>query len=187
MFDKLKKLLKIVNFSGVITLKDGSEVMVDGNIEAGSKVSIQSDDEVMPLPDGEYIMEDDSIMVVSEGVITDVIEANTEEVVEEEVVENEEVVEEEPTEEPNEMGELKEKISDLEKRLADLEALLLSKETEMKKELKEKTEKLETDFNSIKTKMEITPGAVRLNKTIRTEQSPSDIRFESLKSILKNK
>ena len=49
------------------TLKDGQIVQVDGRIENGALVTIGGE----PAPDGEYIMEDDSVFTVVDGVITD--------------------------------------------------------------------------------------------------------------------
>ena len=74
MFEKIKSFLKIINFSGTITLKDGTQVVVDGSLEKGSKVYVQLPDaeEPIALPDGEYPLEDDSIMIIVDGVISDI-------------------------------------------------------------------------------------------------------------------
>ena len=74
MFEKIKSLLKITKFSGTITLLDGTQVIVDGSVEVGSKVYVSLPDAAEPvvLPDGEYPLEDGSIMVVTEGIISDI-------------------------------------------------------------------------------------------------------------------
>jgi hypothetical protein len=126
MIEKLKKLLKIHNFSGEIELKDGTIVMVDGSqLEVGAKlfVKLPDNDEPVELPDGEYQLLDDSILVVEGGIVKDIIEPSIEEEPKEEVVEEvetaEEVVEEEPKEEVVE-EDLTEKIKNLEDRLSAL-------------------------------------------------------------------
>ena len=186
MFDKLKKILKIVSFSGSMTLKDGTEIMVEGSLEVGSKVSIQSDGEMMPLPDGEYILENDSILVVAEGIITDIIEPTDEpEVIETE--EEDEVIEPEPTDEPEvdeptEIEALTERLNLLEQRINEIESLFLSKE----KELKDENEKLKTDFNVMKERLEKTSGADPLKMSkVKNEPEIKSVGAERYENIMK--
>ena len=84
-------------------LEDGVTVVEADSFEPGAEIMIVTEDEQMiPLPVGEYKMEDEKILVVAEeGIIAEIKEAEAEEeVVEEEAKkEEEEVVEEEMADE----------------------------------------------------------------------------------------
>ena len=56
MIEKLIKLLKI-KLEGELVLKDGTPIIVDGDLAVGANVSVQSPDGVIPLPDGSYELE----------------------------------------------------------------------------------------------------------------------------------
>ena len=88
-----------------ITLENGT-VLVAESFEAGKSVFIKTEDEQIALPVGEYELEGDRVLVVSEeGLIDSIKEAAEEEVVEEELSEesNEEVETELEEEEKEEM------------------------------------------------------------------------------------
>lgn len=56
------------------TLKDGTKVKVSGALEAGSKMLIvNADGSEMPAPTGEHILDDGSIVTVTDGVIDSVV------------------------------------------------------------------------------------------------------------------
>lgn len=102
-------------------LKDGSEISYD-NLEEGGIVTIGD----APVPEGDYELEDGSIVSIgADGIITSIKPA--EEIVAEEVVEEEPETPEE-TEEPS---ELETKVLDLEKRIAQLEEMLAGFSTQM--------------------------------------------------------
>lgn len=82
-----------------ITLENGT-VLVAESFEAGKSVFIKTEDEQIALPVGEYELEGDKILVVSEeGLIDSIKEAAKEEVVEEELSEESEEVKETELEE----------------------------------------------------------------------------------------
>jgi len=82
-----------------ITLENGT-ILVAESFEAGKSVFIKTEDEEIALPVGEYELEGDRILVVSEeGLIDSIKEAAKEEVVEEELSEESEEVKETELEE----------------------------------------------------------------------------------------
>lgn len=82
-----------------ITLENGT-VLVAESFEAGKSVFIKTEDEQIALPVGEYELEGDKILVVTEeGLIDSIKEAAKEEVVEEELSEESEEVKETELEE----------------------------------------------------------------------------------------
>lgn len=84
----------------VATLDSGQEIQTDAEAFAvGVAVFVVNDEgEQIPLPDGEYTLQDGSMLVVAEGAVTEVNEAS-----EEPAVEAEEDKEEEMSEEPKEV------------------------------------------------------------------------------------
>jgi ATP-dependent Clp protease protease subunit len=103
------------------TTKDGMELEVEreeGEIEVGDPAS----------PDGEFILEDGRTVIVKDGVIVDIKDAESEEPAEE--TPETEAVEEEPTpDEPAEdVEELKKQIEELKKENEDLKKQLEEKE-----------------------------------------------------------
>ncbi len=128
-----------------ITLENGT-VLVAESFEAGKSVFIKTDDEEIALPVGEYELEGDKILVVSEeGLIDSIKEAAEEEVVEEELSEESEEVketelEEEEKEEMNYVTK-EEFTSAVEEIKAMIDEKLGNKE-EMKEEVIEEKEEL---------------------------------------------
>lgn len=87
LFGKLGELVKL-HFSSTeepqpkpeemsnATLKDGTKIKVSGALEAGSKILVvNSDGSEMPAPTGEHILDDGSIVTVTDGVIDSVVPA----------------------------------------------------------------------------------------------------------------
>ena len=189
MFDKLKNLLKIENFAGSITLKDGTPITVDGNLETGSKCSVMlpGNETPMDLPAGEYPLEDDQILVIGDGGIITEIKPKPEEeqpvaepVVEEEVVEQAACTTEETevtdetllatsgdTAAPAEPTDVEKKVADLEARLKALEEAL--------NVTKQSNEKMSADFASLKEKLETTDGAIKLSKQTKVIENESAV------------
>jgi len=104
IFDKYSVELSVeenaeVKFA-VATLDSGQEIQTDAEAFAvGVSVFVVNDEgEQIPLPDGEYTLQDGSMLVVAEGAVTEVNEAS-----EEPAVEAEEDKEEEMSEEPKEV------------------------------------------------------------------------------------
>ena len=101
IFDKYSVELSVeenaeVKFA-VATLDSGQEIQTDAeSFAVGVSVFVVNDEgEQIPLPDGEYTLQDGSMLVVAEGAVTEVKEA-----AEEPAVEAEEEKEEEMSEEP---------------------------------------------------------------------------------------
>ena len=100
IFDKYSVELSVeenaeVKFA-VATLDSGQEIQTEAeSFAVGASVFVVNDEgEQIPLPDGEYTLADGAVLVVAEGAITEVKEA------EEPAVEAEEDKEEEMSEEP---------------------------------------------------------------------------------------
>ena len=72
MINKILKFLKI-HFSSTLTLRDGTPVELSGNLETGVNAFIVTQDGKIAMPDGEYSLSDDSIILVKDGIITDVV------------------------------------------------------------------------------------------------------------------
>lgn len=76
MINKLLKLLKI-KFAGELSLKDGTMIIVEGDLAVGASVYVMSPDGKMALPDGDYELETGEILSVKDGkieAITDVVD-----------------------------------------------------------------------------------------------------------------
>lgn len=117
---KIKTALQslLVEFESVKT-KDGAEISYEGEtLEVGVKVNVE---------DGTYVLEDETELVVKDGVVESLTAKEEEEVTEEvkeEDVKAEEEVTEEVVEEDNTVDELKAKVEELESRLTELETKL---------------------------------------------------------------
>jgi hypothetical protein len=105
IFDKYSVELSVeenaeVKFA-VATLDSGQEIQTDAEaFSVGVAVFVVNDEgEQIPLPDGEYTLQDGSMLVVAEGAVTEVKEAEAEEP----AVEAEEDKEEQVSEEPKEV------------------------------------------------------------------------------------
>jgi hypothetical protein len=94
MIDKVLKFLKI-HFSSVITLRDGTPVELSGTLETGVNAYLITPDGNIAMPDGEYCLSDETIILIKDGIVMDVLNTDvipeesklSEEVVEEPVVE----------------------------------------------------------------------------------------------------
>lgn len=118
---KIKELLKkmLTSFSKIET--ENATLVYDGEFAVGVEVY---DENGEAIADGEYATED-KIIVVADGIVTEIKEKEVEETKEEELAETEEVEETETVEEVKDDSEdLKVKISELEERLAKLEELV---------------------------------------------------------------
>jgi len=167
MIEKLLKLLKI-KFQGELTLKDGTQIIVDGDLAVGAKVSVQSPDGLMELPDGSYELESGQIITVEKGLITDIVEqVETPEEPDQEPPVVEEEAKTPPAEEPKEetppaeeappaedLKTLATKIAELEAKIKELEAKTsnLSSETE---KLTSETEKLNSENQKFNTDLDV--------------------------------
>lgn len=200
MIDKLLKLLKI-KFAGEIPLKDGTMIIVDGDMVAGASVYVQSPDGQMPLPDGDYELETGQILSAKDGkieAITDVVDteetpdSNGQTPVGEITVEvdnakappmetppaTEEPTEPEPEPKKDEtmvkVEEMIAKMAEMEQRMKDLEDKLMMKS--------EEDVKLRADLDFIKTKT----TSVELKKSKDINDAPLS-RLDVIKNLKNNK
>jgi hypothetical protein len=98
-------------------------------LEVGGDISVLTEDgSTIPVPPGEYSTPDGGFIVVEEGVIAEVLEAEA-------VEETEEVAEEEVVVEAAEEGDMETRVASLEKAVAELMEKLAEDEPEYKEEV----------------------------------------------------
>jgi len=118
MLNQVKNLLG-VELSEEVKLEqmklDNGTVLEAEAFEKDNEVFIVTEDEKVPVPSGEYSLEDGKILVVEEGIISDIKEM--EEEVEEEEATSEEELKEEVYASKDEVSELKAIIEDLKAKL----------------------------------------------------------------------
>lgn len=150
-----------------IISSDNGSLIIDSELAIGAEISIEGENgEVLPAPDGEYIIDNQKITVV-EGKIESIepVEEVVEEPVEKEVVEPETMAEEPSTEEPTVEPDEKDA------KIAELLQLLSAKDAEIT-ELQAKIQELEEKLNKpveepvkmnavVKEKSGSTNGALR--------------------------
>lgn len=137
MKSKLLKLAKmLLNFKMIES--DKGTLIIDSELAIGAEISIESEEgEVLPAPDGEYVIENQKITV--EGGKVAEIEPIEEEKEETETETEEKLEEETATEEPsNEPDEKDLRIAELEGLLKDRDAII----EELTAKIKELEEKL---------------------------------------------
>ena len=140
--NKFFKLAKaILKLAEVQT--DKATLIVEGELEVGKPVFVETEEGPVPAEDGEYVLEDETIIVIAEGIIAEVRPA--EETPEEnpEELEEEKPVEETPEEDPK-VAELEARIKELEAeietkdaRIAELEGLVAEQEEKLKMSVEE--------------------------------------------------
>lgn len=197
MFQKLSKMLKIYKFAAAAKLKDGTDIFIDGDLSAGTKVYVVTSEGNLEMPDGSYELEDGLTIVIEEGVITEVKEPVEEPEGEEEEVEAKEdpekevkAEEETPAQEPEketETDEISEKIfnklNDLLSRIEKIE----KSNTDLSKinqEMKTQNENFSKQIDEFKTKLEKMPGAEPIKK--RVEEKSTTITPNKRLQVLKN-
>lgn len=139
MKSKLLKLAKILLNFKIISSDKGS-LIIDSELAIGSEISIESEEgEVLPAPDGEYIVDSQKITVEG-GKVASIEPIESEETIEEETTETEEKLEEETATETetSEPDEKDLRIEELEGLLKDRDAII----EELTQKLKELEEKL---------------------------------------------
>ena len=148
VFLGMEKQEEVVKLAEQMKLDNGTIIEVEA-LEAGAAVTIVNEDERIPLPKGEYSLEDGRILVVSEdGVLSEVKDAEIETPEQEQVEEEAPMMSEEPTKEAKKVVESTVKetyFEEIEKLKAENEELKakiteLSKVEEVKEEVKEEVE-----------------------------------------------
>ena len=176
VFLGMEKQEEVVKLAEQMKLDNGTIIEVE-SLEAGASVAIVNEDERIPLPAGEYSLEDGKILVVSEdGVLSEVKEVEAKEEEEKEMKEVEEeapMMSEEPVKEAKKVVESTVKetyFEEIEKLKAENEELKakiteLSKVEEVKEEVKEEVE-LSEEPKPIKANPEnkVEKEAVRFGK-----------------------
>jgi hypothetical protein len=130
-------------------------------LEVGGDIAVLTEDgSTIPVPAGEYSTPDGGFIVVEEGVIAEVLEAEA-------VEETEEVAEEEVVVEAAEEGDMETRLASLEKAVAELMEKLAEDEPEYKEE--------------VEVEEEVEASKVRgtAPKSIKTTEV---VEFESLKA-----
>ena len=126
----LKKEEQEVNLGWQSKAEDGTIfVSTLDALEVSGDISVLTEDgSTIPVPAGEYSTPDGGFIVVEEGVIAEVLEAEA-------VEETEEVVEEEVVVEAAEEGDMETRVASLEKAVAELMEKLAEDEPEYKEEV----------------------------------------------------
>lgn len=162
IFDVFKSIFSTYIFEGMTRLMDGKEIRIAGEKNKGTEVFIVTDETELPMPDGEFTLEDGSMITTKDGKIVEVVEEPETEEVEpiEEPLEAESVIEsaqdapvDTPVETPTDENE---PTSDLEQRIKDLEDKLnnfLAKHEAVQAEYEAKIAEFDAqvaDFNKTK-------------------------------------
>ena len=176
VFLGMEKQEEVVKLAEQMKLDNGTIIEVE-SLEAGAAVAIVNEDERIPLPKGEYSLEDGRVLVANEdGVLSEVKEMEAEKEEEKEMKEVEEeapMMSEEPVKEAKKVVESTVKetyFEEIEKLKAENEELKakiteLSKVEEVKEEVKEEVE-LSEEPKPIKANPEnkVEKEAVRFGK-----------------------
>lgn len=142
---------------------DKETLIIEGEIEVGKPVFVETENGPEPAVDGEYKLEDETVIVIVEGLIAEIrpVETPEEEPVIEEPVKEEELEEEPVIEEPEE-----DKTAELEARIAELEAEIETKDAriaELEATVAEQEEKLKMSVETPITKKVVS----RENKALK--------------------
>ena len=135
MLNKVKDLLGVELQEEVkleqMKLENGTVIEAEA-FEKDNEVFIVTEDEKVPVPNGEYEMEDGKVLVVAEGVISEIKEMEEEAEEEEAKSDKEEEMEEELSEE---VYASKDEVSELKAIIEDLKAKLELKDQETAEEI----------------------------------------------------
>jgi uncharacterized small protein (DUF1192 family) len=127
-------------------------------LEVGGDIAVLTEDgSTIPVPAGEYSTPDGGFIVVEEGVIAEVLEAEA-------VEETEEVVEEEVVVEAAEEGDMETRVASLEKAVAELMEKLAEDEPEYKEEVEVEEEVEASKVRGTAPKTIKTTEVVEFNK-----------------------
>lgn len=152
MLSQIKALLNAKVNLATMTLENGTTIEAE-SFDAGQSVFIVTDDEKVPLPVGDYELEDGKVLVVAEeGVIAEIKDALEDEKKEEEMEEKDEkveaeevVVEDVPEEVQPEVEQIVEAVVEviapvIEEVKAEIEKMKKKYESDEKKDEKKKEE-----------------------------------------------
>lgn len=152
MNSKLLKLARMIMHLSEIKTNKG-ELISETVIEVGSEVFIEdTNDMLVPAPDGEYVTQDEVTIVVADGKVAEIREKETEEApveeqpIDEQPVEEplaEEPTEEQPTEEAPAEDDKDAEIAKLQAQIDELNQVIVEKD-ELIGELRKKLEETDT-------------------------------------------
>lgn len=159
-------------------LIDGTKVKVEGEgLEIGAKVHVVTEEGEIPAPDGTHELEDGTKVSTEKGLITNVIEAVKEEEdggMEGDTAQNKEI-------------ELKEgdtaKNKEYEMEIYDMLANIMKKMEEKMGDMKEKMEKMESDFNAFKKEPAAQPVKVNKAEFSSEENNSEDARIKAIMAL----
>jgi hypothetical protein len=176
----LKKEEQEVNLGWQSKAEDGTIfVSTLDALEVGGDIAVLTEDgSTIPVPAGEYSTPDGGFIVVEEGVIAEVLEAEaveeTEEVVEEE--------EEEVVEAAEDEGDMETRLASLEKAVAELMEKLAEDEPEYKEEKEEVEVEEEVEASEVRG---TTPKSIKTTEVVEFESLKAE--NERLKAELSKK
>lgn len=154
MFNKIKTLLGITNFKANAVLKDGTELLIEGDIAVGVEVKIVTPDGNKLLPAGSYELDDGTLITVDEnGKITEIKEPETKP--QEPDVPVQETEQEKLT--------IEEEVAKIDERLTKLEETVASI-TKQESELQKEKEELSKQIKGFEEKLSKMDGASPLKK-----------------------
>ena len=179
ILNKVRELLGMEVKLGTRKLDDGVTTIEAEEFEAGFQVVIVTEDEQkIPLPVGEYKLEDGLMLVVTEeGLIAEIKEAEAEEEVIEEEAKKEEEYEEEVEATTEEAKPIKKTVESIVKETFFSEMEALKKENEELKSELEKFSKVENNENTNEevveeTKEEVKEEVVELSEEVEAAAKP---------------
>jgi len=182
ILNKVRELLGMEVKLGTRKLDDGVTTIEAEEFEAGFQVVIVTEDEQkIPLPVGEYKLEDGLMLVVTEeGLIAEIKEAEAEEEVIEEEAKKEEEYEEEVEASVEEAKPIKKTVESIVKETFFSEMEALKKENEELKSELEKFSKVENNENTNEevveeTKEEVKEEVVELSEEKEVEAAAKPI------------
>ena len=157
----LKKEEQEVNLGWQSKAEDGTIfVSTLDALEVGGDIAVLTEDgSTIPVPAGEYSTPDGGFIVVEEGVIAEVLEAEA-------VEETEEVVEEEVVEAAEE-GDMETRVASLEKAVAELMEKLAEDEPEYKEEKEEVEVEEEVEASEVRG---TTPKSIKTTEVVEFER-----------------
>ena len=137
-----------------VVLADGTLAQVEPSVSVGSAVVVQVDDELITAPDGKHELSDGRIIVVADGVITEIMDAEESE--ETESPEAEVMAEDDPTRYVTieDWRGVEERIANLEDAISDLKKDKVSMSEEIES-FKSKELKNNETFNKVVELLEI--------------------------------
>lgn len=162
---KLKQIIEVI--LGKQPVAQATATLVDGTViefevlEAGAQVFVQTEDGAIPAPDGIHEVEGGLKVETKDGLITSIVEPETEEAVEEQVAQ------EEATEVAQvNVEEVAAKLAELEAKVAALEAAIMQVAEITDAEFAKVEQSINEKPATTKTKIEVEQSKGKIRKSI---------------------